>query len=149
VNNFCFNLFPQTGSVALKTLTVMNVITDAEDVLKTIETVVVHVSRDQPAMTNYTAMRAYEAAITHYHAIARQQQPKPASLTGPDLLVYEAVRTACEARLGRPMSAESNAPALSHEDLVACLRRLKKSVEFWTEQGGRRGYLDFIAQFIP
>jgi hypothetical protein len=127
----------------------MNVTTDAEGVLKTIETAVVNVTRDKPTMTNYAALRAYEAAIKHYHAIARQQQSKPANLTGTDALLYEAVRTACEARLGRPISAESNAPALSHEDLVACLRRLKKSVEFWTEQGGRRGYLDFLTQFVP
>jgi hypothetical protein len=149
VNNFCFELLAQSGSVARKYSYSMKVTTDAEDVLKEIETAVVRVSRGKADMTNYAALRAYEAAINHYHAIARQQQPKPASLGRPDALVHDAVRTACEARLGRPISADANAPVLSHEDLVACLRRLKKSVEFWTKQGGRRGYLDFVAQFIP
>jgi hypothetical protein len=31
---------------------------------------------------------------------------------------------------------------------VACLRKLHKSVEFWTKQGGRQGYLQFIEKFV-
>jgi hypothetical protein len=127
----------------------MDVIKDAEDVLKEIETAVVRVSRQNPAMNNYTIIRAYEAAIDNYRFIARQQQPKPANLTGMDSIAAGAVRKACESRIGKPISSQPGAPVLSLEDLVSCLRRLKKSVEFWTEKGGRRGYLDFIEKFIP
>ena len=126
----------------------MNVIQDAEEVLKAIETAVVLLLTDKPDVTNYTVLRAYEAAIAHYHAIARQQQPKPPNLSGLDAVAYEAVHSACEFRIGKPVSSEQNAPLLSVEDLVSCLRRLKKSVDFWTKQGGRRGYLEFVSQFI-
>ncbi len=126
----------------------MNVIVDAEAVLKTIESSLIAVARSHQEMTNYTAVRAYEAAIAHYHSIARQQQPKPAKLTGLDAAAYEAVHQACESRLGKPISEEAGAALLTPEDLVSCLRRLVKSVEFWTQQGGRRGYIDFVDNFV-
>jgi hypothetical protein len=31
---------------------------------------------------------------------------------------------------------------------VACLRRLRKSVERWNRTGGQRGYLEFVSQFV-
>src|SRR5262245_31169239 len=126
----------------------MNPTEDAEDVLKTIETEVIRIANRHSEMTNYTVFSAYEAAIAHYRALDRGQQPKPANLTGLDAQVYEAVHRACEGRLGRPIAEDPNAPLLSLEDLLACLRRLKKSVEFWTNQGGRRGYLDYVSQFV-
>jgi len=126
----------------------MNPITDAEDVLKTIEAAVIAVSRGHSEMSNYTALRAYEGAIAHYNALARGHQPKPVALSGLDGTTFEAVYNACEERLGKPVSDDPSAPVLNAEDLVACLRRLRKSVEFWTKQGGRRGYIDFVARFV-
>src|SRR5882672_7919422 len=76
----------------------MNVIKNAEDVLKAIETALIAVSQGHPDMTNYTAMRVYEAAIAHYHDLARQQQPKPVNLNGLDAIAYKAVQEACESR---------------------------------------------------
>jgi hypothetical protein len=126
----------------------MDAIKDAEDVLKTIETAVVALSKKNPAMTNYTALRAYEGAIEHYRLVAREQDPKPANASGLDGAALEAVLKACHLRIGKPISEKPDSPRLSAEALVSCLRRLKKSVEFWTNKGGRRGYLDFIAGFI-
>jgi hypothetical protein len=37
---------------------------------------------------------------------------------------------------------------ISHEILVACLKRIRKSVRFWSKQGGRRGYLTYIEEFF-
>jgi len=127
---------------------IMKVTTDAEDVLKTIETSLIAVSRAHPEITNYTAMRAYEAAIAYYHDIARQQQPKPANLTGLDASAYQAICAACESRLGKPIAPEPGFPLLTAEDMVSCLRRLRKSVDFWNKQLGRRGYFDFVARFV-
>lgn len=120
------------------------------DVLQNIEFAVVEVWRSHPEMTNYTAMRAYDAGIAFYNAQAREQLPKPANLTGLDALAFEAVKTMCELRLGR--TAEPEQPEItpiSLEDLVACLRKLRKSVDFWTKQGGRNGYLEYIDKFLP
>ena len=122
------------------------------DVLQNIEFAVVRTCHAHPEMTNYVVMRAYEAAIAHYHAEARGLTPKPATLTGVDLEVFDGVRAVCEWRLGRGAAAnpapDAEIQPISLEDLVACLRRLKKSVEHWTQMGGRQGYVQFIRQFI-
>jgi hypothetical protein len=33
--------------------------------------------------------------------------------------------------------------------MVACLRRLRKSVDFWTQHGGRQGYMEHVQKYIP
>jgi hypothetical protein len=128
----------------------MNPIEEHQDVLQNIEAVVIQVWRKHPELTNYAVMRAYEAALTLYKAEARQHTPKPVSLTGLDASVYEAVKVVCDWRLDRaaPPNALNEDP-ISLEDMVSCLSRLRKSVEHWTKQGGRQGYLQFIDQFLP
>jgi hypothetical protein len=129
----------------------MNPTEDHPDVLQNIEAAVVAVWRSNRAMTNYTVMRAYDTAIAEYSALARQQTPKPANLTGLDATLFKAVREICEWRLGHganPDSDEKITP-ISVEDLVACLKKLRKSVDFWTRERGRSGYLDYIQDFLP
>ena len=127
----------------------MDPIQDAEDVLKAIETAVIRLADQNADMNNYTVMRAYDAAIEHYRDLARQHTPKEVRLSGLDGLVYKVVYEACEQRLGKSVSDHERGPLLTLEDLVACLRKLRKSVDFWTKQGGRTGYLDHISEFIP
>jgi len=120
-----------------------------EDVLKHIEQTVIERSKQEPDLNNYNVARAYEAASAHFNALARGQAPKPHSLKGPDAAVYEKVQAACAARLNQPINErDAKSPLLTAEDLVACLRRLRKSVEFWTRQGGRRGYLEHVSRFV-
>ncbi len=127
----------------------MDPVKDYEDVLKSIETAVIGIWREQPGMNNYAVMRAYDAAIAHYVAVARQQTPKAANLTGLDATLFEAVRDACDWRLGLVRYADRpQVSPVPPGDMVACLRRLRKSVDFWTEQGGRQGYMEYIEKFI-
>ncbi|HWH70932.1 MAG TPA: hypothetical protein VNT26_16200 [Candidatus Sulfotelmatobacter sp.] len=131
----------------------MNPVKDYQDVLQNIEFVVIQVWREHPEMTNYSVMRAYDAAIAYYHALARKQTPKPVNLTGLDVTVFALVKEVCDWRLGRGSEPGRDLPEgfepLPLEDLVACLRRLRKSVDFWTKEGGRQGYLQYIDQFLP
>jgi hypothetical protein len=106
------------------------------------------VAAGYPEMTNYTAMRAYDAAIAYYKDIARGQQPKEPKISGLDALAYKAVYDACESRLGKPIANSPGSEPLTAENLVSCLRRLSKSVDFWTKQSGRRGYLEFVGKFV-
>ncbi len=101
---------------------------DRLDVLQNIEFAVVQVWHSHPEMTNYAAMRAYEAAITYYGAMAREHTPKPVNLTGLDATLFEEIRKMCEWRLGRTTaSGKPELPPLPPEELVACLRKLRKS----------------------
>jgi hypothetical protein len=128
----------------------MNPVREYEDVLKDIETVVVGIWRKQRGMTNYAVMRAYDAAVTHFAAVARQQTPKPVNLTGLDATLFEAVKDVCDWRLGLVKYAERpQLPPVPPQDMVACLRRLRKSVDFWTQHGGRQGYMEYVQKYIP
>jgi hypothetical protein len=127
----------------------MNPLDDYPDVLQNIESTVVAVWRQNPAMNNYAVMAAYDAAIQYYRAQANGQKPKELKLTALDAAIFEAVSRACEFRLGRTADpAMQGVAPIPLEDLVACLRKLRKSVDFWTEQGGRQGYLRYIEQFV-
>ena len=55
----------------------------------------------------------------------------------------------CEWRSGwAPGLEQGEFTPIPLEDLVACLRRLRKSVDFWTKQAGRQGYMQYIEQYV-
>lgn len=35
------------------------------------------------------------------------------------------------------------------DEIIACLKRVRKSINLWTREGGRRRYLTFVSQFVP
>jgi hypothetical protein len=32
---------------------------------------------------------------------------------------------------------------------VLCLKRIRKSIQLWRREGGRRGYFEVVGQFLP
>ena len=123
------------------------------DILQNLEFSIVSVWRAHPEMTDYTAQRAYEAARQYYRAEQRGNPPKSPALTGLDATAFEALQAMCEVRLGHapgpPSDSDLPVPPIPVEKLIACLQELAKSVERHTRSGGRQGYLQFIAGFLP
>lgn len=120
-------------------------------VLQNLEFSIVSLWREHHEMSDYAALRAYEAAFALYRAEWRGHEPKPPELTGLDAAAFEAVREMCEFRLGRkpdPEDADNPIEPISLETLLDCLRQLQKSVKRHTEHGGRQGYLTFIDRFL-
>ncbi|MBI2929882.1 MAG: hypothetical protein HYZ36_06595 [Pedosphaera parvula] len=121
------------------------------DVLQNLEFAIVTTWRQHPEMTDYTALRAYEAALAHYKALARGQEPKSVTLTGLDATAHKALIEMCEFRLGRGAGAVQGPPDVEPipvAQLVECLQKLRKSVGRWNRVGGSQGYLTFVAQFV-
>ncbi|HEY5913957.1 MAG TPA: hypothetical protein VJA21_25495 [Verrucomicrobiae bacterium] len=130
----------------------MNGDTPNLDVLQNLEASVVRIWRAHPEMTDYVALRAYEAAFQHYRSELRGATPKPSALRGLDGETFEAVKAMCEFRLGRSVGnsdAAKSIPPVALDVIVDCLRKLGKSVEHNTKTGGRKGYLTFIDRFLP
>jgi len=128
----------------------MKITDDKLDILKDLETRIAQVWREHPEMTDYAVLRAYEAAVQLYRAEQRGQTPKPPVLSGLDAAAFEALKAACEFRLGRGVEPEQERVALIPlETLLDCLRELAKSVGRHTKEGGRQGYLTFIDRFLP
>ncbi len=127
-----------------------------EDVLENIEFAIISVYREHPEMTNDHALSAVNALIRVYNAELKGRTPPPSKLEPLAQAVYAVMEKICEWRLGRqnPFSMDDGSPAptpepLTVEEILACLKRIRKSIKFWQRQLGRRGYLDFVNPFIP
>jgi len=126
-----------------------------EDILQNIEFGIVQVYRSHPEMTDWEALSAVEALARVYNAEAKGREITPPSLVPLAEEVYGSVKMMCEWRLGRenPFQDEG-APvdlpvdAVSLDEIVACLKRVRKSINRWTRKGGRQGYLAFVSQFV-
>jgi hypothetical protein len=75
-------------------------------------------------------------------------------LRGISRQVAEDVKSMCEIRLGRSQLRDEEGNAIldlgniTLDEIVECLKRIKSSVNFWTKERGRQGYLNFVKQFI-
>jgi hypothetical protein len=126
-----------------------------EDVLQNIEFSVVAVYQAHPELTDWDVEAAYEALIQFYQAEVRQKPTHLRQLAGNQAEVVNAAQSMCELRLGRKLlSDEREQPIefsfdpITASEIVACLKRLRKSVQFWTKAGGRQGYLNYISEFV-
>ena len=121
-------------------------------VLEKIESAITRVDRERDDVSDYTVMEALDAAILAYREEVRGHVPKHISLNGAELQIFEAVKATCEWLVGRaegPLGAPvPSAETTSAEDILACLRKIRKSVDLWHKQGGRRGYLEFVSQYV-
>jgi hypothetical protein len=122
------------------------------DVLQNIEFAITRVDRDHDDVSDYTVMEALDALILIYREEFRGHAPKLISLDGVERRIFEDVKAVCEWRIDRA-EAPFHMPVLSVEatsleEILACLRRIRKSVDLWHRQGGRRGYLEFVSHYI-
>ena len=126
------------------------------DVLQNIEFGIVQVYRNHPEMTDWEALAAIEALLRTYRAEARGRQARLPSLDPVADEIYNSVQAMCEWRLGRemPFSHKEGKPVefpvtpITLDELIACLKRVRKSIRFWSREGGRQGYLTFVSQFV-
>ena len=121
-------------------------------VLINIETAILAVYRENPELADYQVESALEALARTY---AGEAKNKPASTPKNPLAqeVYQVVKSICDWQLGREnLVDEEGQPihlqVLSRDEMLAVLKRLRKSVQFWNKESGSQGYLNYIKQFI-
>lgn len=126
-----------------------------QDVLQNIEAAIVSVYREHSGLLDYEVERALNALIVTHQVEQQHRASKPAALSPLSEQVFTRVHAICEWRLGReafiaeePGAEVPYPPPVSLEEIVACLKRVRKSVKAWTQEGGRQGYLRFASQFI-
>jgi hypothetical protein len=125
------------------------------DVLQNIEFGIVNVYRQHPELTNWDAMDAVEALIRHYTAEARNRTPPTVALSELSQLVFDSVKAMCEWRLGReelldqddrPVGSDMEPKTV--DEIITCLKRIRRSIQFWQKKGGQQGYVTFISEFV-
>ena len=126
------------------------------DVFQNIEAGIVAVYRKDPELTNWDVENALDVLIRQYQAEWRGKKVREVHLsTERKRDVYDLVHSFCEWHLGRASLSTKDGDdfplpvePLSLEEIAAILKRIRKSVRFWHKKAGRRGYLEYIDQFI-
>ncbi len=126
-----------------------------EDVLQNIESGIVQVYQQHPALSDWDVELALEALIQLFNAEVRGKPIELHQLPGVLGEVVRAAKAMCELRLGRGQlldehyqPIEFQLTPLTPAEIVACLKRLRKSIQFWGKAGGRQGYLNYIVNFV-
>jgi hypothetical protein len=124
------------------------------DVLQNIEFGIVRVYHEHDDLVDFEVEQALSSLIREYKADQRDRTFDPPDLAPVVREVYDSVRQMTEWRLGREVPfKEGDVPfellePLSLDEMIACLKRVRKSVRKWNKRGGRQGYLQFIEQFV-
>ena len=132
------------------------VIDEYLDVLQNIEAAIKLMDRGADDLIDLEVGDALNELIRYYHAEAGGRTAPSIRLTPLKRLVFEAVKEMCEMRLGRNQLLEAEDGDIVHftpspltpAEIVLCLKRIATSVKFWSKSHGRRGYLDYMGQFV-
>ena len=126
------------------------------DVLQNIESAIVSVYRITPDLSDYEVDKALAALVDSYRAEAQGKAPILPAMNKNTDAVFDIVQTMCDWRLGRDVKFEvedgqrlPDISPLSVDEVLTCLKRIRKSVTKWSKRGGRQGYLRFIVEFVP
>ena len=102
---------------------------------------------------DFDVENAVIALVSHYQA--QDRAARLPNLNERAKQVYELVETMCEWRMGNNELASADMktrgprpPVVAVDVIVACLKRIRKSVQRWNKEGGRRGYLTFVQRII-
>jgi hypothetical protein len=127
-----------------------------EDVLQNIEFSIIKVYRKNPDVSDWDVRDAVEALIRRYTAEERNQTVSAVRLSALAQQIFDAAGAVCEWRLGREeipdqkgQSSDLKPEPKTVGEIVACLKRIRRSIRMWDKQGGRQGYLNFVRQFLP
>lgn len=126
-----------------------------QDVLQNMEFAIIRVYRRRDQLTDHDVETVLSELIRGYQAAQRQREMTAPSLNDLRQELYDGVKSICDWRLGRTELDHPGAqgdvprlPPLQVDEIVACLKRIRKSVQKWTKRGGRQGYLKFVQQYI-
>lgn len=104
-------------------------------------------------LTDYDVSFALEALIEFYKAEANNRISRKFNLSESSERIFIFVETAGDLLIGKThIENEENKFTdirITINELIDCLKKLKKSVERWTKIGGRQGYLEFVKHHMP
>jgi hypothetical protein len=125
------------------------------DVLQNIEAALVEVYNKNSILTDTRTMYAVETLIKVYTGELRGREVAPSQLKPEEREAYDAAKAMCDFRLGRTSMEDKKgkkvgvAPEpITLEEIIACLKRILKSINTWYKRGGRRGYYEFVRRYI-
>jgi hypothetical protein len=120
------------------------------DVLQNIEMAIVSLYREHDDLLDYDVDKVLNLLWTEYRNEKQGKTIPTPRLSENAQRVYDRVKDMCEFRLGRSSTIKTKGwfkgkpTPLSVDEVMDCLKRIRKSVALWNKEGGRQGYLYFI-----
>jgi hypothetical protein len=123
--------------------------------LLSLELTLVRPYRQREDVTDWDTLTAVKGAIRTYTAQQRRRSAPNLKLNPIPKAIYDELIETCEGwlghkpftdPLGETITLTDN--ALTVSEIIACLKRIQRSIEMWQKEGGRRGYFEFIDQFL-
>ena len=125
------------------------------DVLQNIEFALMQTYRAHKEMTDWEARDAVKGLIRMYQAEARGRAVPALRLNSLAQEAYDNVKAMADGWLGRsqmsvPQGQSLDVPVTPKtvEEIIACLKTILSSIELWQKERGRRGYFEFVSQFV-
>ena len=125
------------------------------DVLQNIEFALMQTYRAHHEMTDWEAHDAVKGLIRMYQAETRGRAAPTLRLNSIAQEAYDNVKTMVDWRMGRgqalvPEGQPVDVPMTPKtvDEIIACLKTILSSIELWQKERGRRGYFDFVSQFV-
>jgi len=127
----------------------MNIEKQYEDVLQNIEFAIISVYREHPGISDKSVLQVLNEMIDHFVNEKQGVEPRGVYLPESSKLMYDRVHEMCKYRLGQ-ISGEETPPVtvVSIDEIIACLKRIRKSVKMWRKERGKQGYLTYVSNFI-
>lgn len=125
---------------------------DYLDVLQNLEYMIVDTYRENSDLLDFDVLIVLDAIMNFYISGIRGVEPRNFNLSGKQSELYRAVKEVADYRItGKTTDDEGNEyeiEPITVNELLDCLKRIKKSVQFWTKEMGRQGYLNYVSNFI-
>jgi hypothetical protein len=125
------------------------------DVLQNIEGVLMPIYDNHPKMTDHASIYVLETLIKHFNAEAQGRTVAIPEFQPHEKQAFDSIRAICYWRMGVGKMEDDHGHELdlkiepkTPEEIIACLKRIHKSVQFWLKRGGRRGYFEYVSQYL-
>ncbi len=125
------------------------------NVLLNIEMGIVEIYKEYPELTDHQVDKVLNGLIRTYTAELKGRSAPKLRFTDAETSLFERVEFACGMFIGENVLVDDDTgeelPMLEPktvEEIIACLKRIRKSVKFWTKEHGRQGYLNYVKQFL-
>jgi hypothetical protein len=125
------------------------------DVLQNVEFAISCAWENELDLLDFDVIDALDALVRRYAAEGQGRTPPVLRLSERAKHVYVMAERMCEWRLGRTtLNEDEQDSVIPHteyrtvDEILVCLKRIRKSAHIWNEQLGRQGYLSYITNFF-
>lgn len=117
------------------------------DVLRAIEMAIYNADQ-RAALLDSNTDKVLEGLIRLYTAETRGRNAPKLRFSNDEKILADNIKAACDLHLGRDAQVMIGEEQKSLDEIIACLKRIRRSLGQMSKQGGKRAYLEFIRNFF-